>query len=105
LILLTLYYLMKMDLPSFFFSSRRRHTRSKRDWSSDVCSSDLSLFCFLCPIDVNIRRFFSRLCKNCHMVRSNFQKSTVNRQILRIATFFQTHSTDFKGSNHRDMFW
>src|SRR5438067_4793848 len=26
----------------FFFSSRRRHTRSKRDWSSDVCSSDLN---------------------------------------------------------------
>src|SRR5699024_12012238 len=36
-----------VDVPSssrarlFFFSSRRRHTRSKRDWSSDVCSSDL----------------------------------------------------------------
>src|SRR5216684_7305288 len=29
----------------FFFSSRRRHTRCSRDWSSDVCSSDLdSLF-------------------------------------------------------------
>src|SRR5699024_11355042 len=27
----------------FFFSSRRRHTISKRDWSSDVCSSDLTL--------------------------------------------------------------
>src|SRR6266536_5666421 len=27
----------------FFFSSRRRHTRSTRDWSSDVCSSDLEL--------------------------------------------------------------
>src|SRR5699024_11793779 len=26
---------------AFFCSSRRRHTRSKRDWSSDVCSSDL----------------------------------------------------------------
>src|SRR5438874_13811189 len=26
---------------AFFFSSRRRHTRSLRDWSSDVCSSDL----------------------------------------------------------------
>src|SRR5690606_40742124 len=25
----------------FFFSSRRRHTRFSRDWSSDVCSSDL----------------------------------------------------------------
>src|SRR5699024_11781005 len=29
---------------SFFMSSRRRHTRSKRDWSSDVCSSDLFLW-------------------------------------------------------------
>src|SRR5690349_14778641 len=31
----------------FFFSSRRRHTRSLRDWSSDVCSSDLF------PMDMN----------------------------------------------------
>src|SRR5206468_9565582 len=29
------------DCCFFFFSSRRRHTRSDRDWSSDVCSSDL----------------------------------------------------------------
>src|SRR5690625_7480328 len=28
-------------LSPFFFSSRRRHTRWPRDWSSDVCSSDL----------------------------------------------------------------
>src|SRR2546429_6129703 len=28
---------------SFFFSSRRRHTRCSRDWSSDVCSSDLKV--------------------------------------------------------------
>src|SRR5699024_11733113 len=41
----------------FFFSSRRRHTRSKRDWSSDVCSSDLDPYGeigtggpFLCPM-------------------------------------------------------
>src|SRR5690606_39369846 len=27
----------------FFFSSRRRHTRFSRDWSSDVCSSDLGI--------------------------------------------------------------
>src|SRR2546422_4991332 len=27
----------------FFFSSRRRHTRCSRDWSSDVCSSDLNI--------------------------------------------------------------
>src|SRR5690606_40276419 len=30
-------------LEYFFFSSRRRHTRFSRDWSSDVCSSDLCL--------------------------------------------------------------
>src|SRR5207253_7654261 len=30
-----------IQFPVFFFSSRRRHTRWPRDWSSDVCSSDL----------------------------------------------------------------
>src|SRR5687768_17977690 len=32
---------MLVCLLFFFFSSRRRHTRCSRDWSSDVCSSDL----------------------------------------------------------------
>src|SRR5690606_40931352 len=31
----------------FFFSSRRRHTRFSRDWSSDVCSSDLTSCLYL----------------------------------------------------------
>src|SRR2546421_9200639 len=35
------YTLMYFTFSFFFFSSRRRHTRSDRDWSSDVCSSDL----------------------------------------------------------------
>src|SRR5690606_41032160 len=30
------------EVSQFFFSGRRRHTRVSRDWSSDVCSSDLS---------------------------------------------------------------
>src|SRR5437763_3623511 len=33
-----------MHFFSFFFSSRRRHTRYIGDWSSDVCSSDLITF-------------------------------------------------------------
>src|SRR2546429_3615434 len=33
----------------FFFSSRRRHTRCSRDWSSDVCSSDLIAIAQLRP--------------------------------------------------------
>src|SRR5206468_8056040 len=38
-----LYFFVYMSvlIVIFFFSSRRRHTRSDRDWSSDVCSSDL----------------------------------------------------------------
>src|SRR5260221_5264805 len=35
---------MDQYLFFFFFSSRRRHTRSLCDWSSDVCSSDLSAY-------------------------------------------------------------
>src|SRR5690625_1861060 len=36
----------------FFFSSRRRHTRWPRDWSSDVCSSDLYNYIFYNENDV-----------------------------------------------------
>src|SRR5690606_40301310 len=48
----------------FFFSSRRRHTRFSRDWSSDVCSSDLDLkkreasyYKAKTPYDALIRQF------------------------------------------------
>src|SRR5690606_40536894 len=37
------YTLLIVCVFFFFFSSRRRHTRFSRDWSSDVCSSDLDL--------------------------------------------------------------
>src|SRR5699024_11733906 len=43
----------------FFFSSRRRHTRSKRDWSSDVCSSDLPL-----QVEVELLQVQSHVSKN-----------------------------------------
>src|SRR5260370_41988217 len=33
---------LTLSIILFFFSSRRRHTRFKCDWSSDVCSSDLT---------------------------------------------------------------
>src|SRR2546429_3615922 len=36
-----------MSTMMIFFSSRRRHTRCSRDWSSDVCSSDQKAFCLL----------------------------------------------------------
>src|SRR5690606_40270682 len=38
------FYILCCDVCLFFFfSSRRRHTRFSRDWSSDVCSSDLAM--------------------------------------------------------------
>src|SRR5204863_6088059 len=50
-------YSMGQRCVLFFFSSRRRHTRSLRDWSSDVCSSDLD----------NERRLWIHI----HMKRTN----------------------------------
>src|SRR5205809_1314694 len=38
---MTQHHIMTLIVCFFFFSSRRRHTRCSRDWSSDVCSSDL----------------------------------------------------------------
>src|SRR6266542_4638304 len=44
----------------FFFSSRRRHTRCYRDWSSDVCSSDL------CIVAVGPRELLNRVVGQIH---------------------------------------
>src|SRR5690606_39772664 len=40
-VICSLYIAIFFSIFFFFFSSRRRHTRFSRDWSSDVCSSDL----------------------------------------------------------------
>src|SRR5690606_39723957 len=45
----------------FFFSSRRRHTRFSRDWSSDVCSSDLIAPLSEASIDEFITRWYHAL--------------------------------------------
>src|SRR5438045_8726879 len=40
----SVYVCVSLIIFLFFFSSRRRHTRCLSDWSSDVCSSDLTIF-------------------------------------------------------------
>src|SRR5436305_1522341 len=57
----------------FFFSSRRRHTRCGRDWSSDVCSSDLNL------------RSHSLLDP------SDAEQTWLSRNLQRIASDFRAH--------------
>src|SRR5690606_40471471 len=50
----------------FFFSSRRRHTRFSRDWSSDVCSSDLHG-----ANDVGVSETTMHTRDNLHSIRCN----------------------------------
>src|SRR6266508_2055131 len=45
----------------FFFSSRRRHTRWPRDWSSDVCSSDLRVIAIADKAQQRLCRRFRKL--------------------------------------------
>src|SRR5690606_39766292 len=46
-----------VSLIFFFFSSRRRHTRFSRDWSSDVCSSDLKSIGEIEKSNENLNKF------------------------------------------------
>src|SRR5476651_1932637 len=55
----------------FFFSSRRRHTRYWRDWSSDVCSSDLTKS--HCPMKLSALR--GRRCLRAEIGRASVGKS------------------------------
>src|SRR5690625_5615194 len=63
-------YCQCVRLKNFFFSSRRRHTRWPRDWSSDVCSSDLGLteVAWMEPPSVRPNPGCSR-CRSCAQVR------------------------------------
>src|SRR5207249_7087272 len=60
----------------FFFSSRRRHTRSKRDWSSDVCSSDLAR-CFTTSLQGAVRLRPSVLQHVARELRSTLQRESM----------------------------
>src|SRR5476651_1335686 len=63
----------------FFFSSRRRHTRYWRDWSSDVCSSDLAI-----PVDEQIAEWFVN--ENLiPVVRRGWKKIVRNPVVIAIA--------------------
>src|SRR6266513_3407567 len=52
---------MRSIMRRIFFSSRRRHTRAKRDWSSDVCSSDLAGSAVAWAFTVTGYRWLARL--------------------------------------------
>src|SRR5690606_7985662 len=73
---------------SFFFSSRRRHTRFSRDWSSDVCSSDLvfptsGLVYFYCLIPVvYFDNFIEKTVSSSKFLCNAVEKKFVSRTIV-----------------------
>src|SRR5439155_11242796 len=71
----------------FFFSSRRRHTRWPRDWSSDVCSSDLMAMCFN-PLKDIVQASLSR-----YLYRQPYDyQRTVREASRRISTILELDS-------------
>src|SRR3712207_8007948 len=81
---------MKCAVFIFFFSSRRRHTRYWRDWSSDVCSSDL--FC-----ELRSRKLFQ--CNRCKRQVRLAAGTVFQDSKLPLTTWFAAiyHLTQSKG--------
>src|SRR3989440_9311731 len=72
------------DVPHvlfFFFSSRRRHTRSDRDWSSDVCSSDLVCRYHPHSIDSHLQKPKESAVSTSHLPSPYARKSHLNRSL------------------------
>src|SRR6266496_3773267 len=62
----------------FFFSSRRRHTRSLRDWSSDVCSSDLDSLRF--PLLEELGQDLAYAMRTCRRAPSRSEERRVGKE-------------------------
>src|SRR5690606_40470071 len=72
----------------FFFSSRRRHTRFSRDWSSDVCSSDLC-----CTADAVTRRLHPEPIRTYNIDR-NINYTNICTAVCDFCAFYRTPKSD-----------
>src|SRR5207302_3729638 len=70
------FYLLFYFFFFFFFSSRRRHTRFSRDWSSDVCSSDLLLL-----VDLDVLLLAPTFINCLGLVLNDFRRLAVAHQV------------------------
>src|SRR5690554_8170061 len=82
----------------FFFSSRRRHTRCGRDWSSDVCSSDLNLPVLdgFEQLGLEVRRHFAELVEEQGAAVGLFDQSPVARHGARERAGFVPEQLGFQ---------
>src|SRR4051812_49441540 len=92
----------EVNILFFFFSSRRRHTRLTCDWSSDVCSSDLSLPSLVHAVSVTASSTLNRkLHLELHIQQAPDRKSVVKgksvdlggRRIIKKKRNGTTHSS------------
>src|SRR5690606_39821845 len=78
----------------FFFSSRRRHTRFSRDWSSDVCSSDL-INHFLAAKRLSLHLFRQNINRKIHSIVFLSKVNIIPEQYKSIHSFLQTKINTF----------
>src|SRR5436190_16293489 len=84
----------------FFFSSRRRHTRSLCDWSSDVCSSDLAFDGDFLKVPLAVRALVSTLRRD-HSVGASVRLTRINfltrRLLVIVVEDLQLAHADIRG--------
>src|SRR5256885_8195845 len=81
----------------FFFSSRRRHTRLQGDWSSDVCSSDLSST----ATDAQPRKFTTVLLAYLPMIFLLFETSMITASSGGATNPLMTDTTNSRSEERR----
>src|SRR3989442_9579529 len=75
----------------FFFSSRRRHTRCGRDWSSDVCSSDLGT---MAEINRGVGRLVKAVYRTGWRAKEDGMRHKVAEVLSRAAEEIETRSEE-----------
>src|SRR5256884_4471828 len=86
----------------FFFSSRRRHTRCSRDWSSDVCSSDLFLPCCLAVCRMLVSTAWARAPRGVRLP-PQFLRAPIRARMARSLTLFvrsEEHTSELQSRLH-----
>src|SRR5690606_40533935 len=76
----------------FFFSSRRRHTRFSRDWSSDVCSSDLIVISYAYQLNTCLYKYHTCWPQPTFMIYNNGASNLHTESSPRFHMFLFFHS-------------